>query len=64
MTKTPVTTSDDGSSSSEDLVEGVDYTIDAETGFWIFTSSYLLKRGTCCQSDCRHCPYGYGQPKG
>jgi hypothetical protein len=23
----------------------------------VFTAAYLLKRGTCCGSGCRHCPY-------
>jgi hypothetical protein len=41
----------------EPLVEGVDYTI--EGGFWVFTAHYLLKRGYCCQSGCRNCPYGF-----
>jgi hypothetical protein len=26
----------------------------------VFTAQYLLKRGTCCGSGCRHCPYGQG----
>jgi hypothetical protein len=26
----------------------------------VFTAAYLLKRGYCCGSDCRHCPYGNG----
>lgn len=39
------------------LVEGVDYYI--ENGFWVFTAEYLKKRGYCCQSGCRHCPYGH-----
>ena len=25
----------------------------------VFTSTYLLRRGTCCKSNCLHCPYGY-----
>ena len=25
--------------------------------FMVFTAAYLLKRGTCCGSGCRHCPY-------
>lgn len=25
----------------------------------IFTAAYHLKRGSCCQSGCRHCPYGF-----
>ena len=23
----------------------------------VFTAAYLLKRGYCCGSGCRHCPY-------
>ena len=37
------------------LVEGVDYYI--ERGKFVFTSAYHLKRGYCCNSKCRHCPY-------
>jgi hypothetical protein len=25
--------------------------------FLVFTAAYHLKRGYCCNSDCRHCPY-------
>lgn len=28
-----------------------------EEGFLVFTEQYHLKRGYCCQSNCRHCPY-------
>lgn len=35
-----------------------DYTI--ENGLLVYTAAYHLKRGTCCGSGCRHCPY---QPK-
>lgn len=28
-------------------------------GFLVFTEKYHLKRGYCCQSGCRHCPYGF-----
>lgn len=42
---------------TEPLVEGVDYTV--EGGFWVFTAHYLSKRGYCCQSGCRNCPYGF-----
>jgi hypothetical protein len=24
----------------------------------VFTATYHLKRGACCGSNCRHCPYG------
>lgn len=32
-----------------------DYYIDGPN--MVFTATYLLKRGTCCGSGCRHCPY-------
>jgi len=25
--------------------------------YLVFTAAYHLKRGHCCNSDCRHCPY-------
>lgn len=28
-------------------------------GYIIFTENYHLKRGYCCKSGCKHCPYGY-----
>ncbi len=37
------------------LVEGVDYYVDE--GRWVFTAGFLRRRGTCCNSGCRHCPY-------
>lgn len=39
------------------LEEG-DYYIN-EQGFRVFTEQYHFKRGFCCKSDCKHCPYGY-----
>ncbi|MBK8341316.1 MAG: hypothetical protein IPK99_15625 [Flavobacteriales bacterium] len=30
-----------------------------EAGYLVFTEQYHLKRGYCCQSGCRHCPFGY-----
>ncbi len=27
--------------------------------YLVFTEAYHLKRGYCCQSGCRHCPYGF-----
>jgi hypothetical protein len=42
---------------SEPLVEGVDYVM--ENGLLVFTREYHLKRGYCCQSGCRNCPYGF-----
>lgn len=28
-------------------------------GFLVFTEAYHRKRGRCCGSGCRHCPYGH-----
>ncbi len=28
-------------------------------GFIVFTEKYHLKRGYCCQNNCKHCPYGF-----
>lgn len=36
-------------------VEGIDFYI--ESGRYVFTKLYHLKRGYCCGSGCRHCPY-------
>ena len=33
-----------------------------ETGLMVFTAHYLRKRGFCCKSGCRHCPYGARRP--
>ncbi|MGA3033639.1 MAG: DUF5522 domain-containing protein [Terracidiphilus sp.] len=34
-----------------------------EGPYLVFTAAYHLKRGTCCGSGCRHCPYGNGPAK-
>jgi len=41
----------------ETLKVGEDYYY--ENGFIVFTEDYHLKRGYCCKSGCRHCPYNY-----
>ena len=41
----------------EQLVEGLDYYL--ENGYVVFTAHYLQNRGYCCESGCRHCPYGF-----
>jgi hypothetical protein len=28
-----------------------------EYGKYVFTEEFHLKRGVCCNSGCRHCPY-------
>ena len=37
------------------LIEDKDYY--TENGAMVFTASYLQRRGYCCGSGCRHCPY-------
>lgn len=32
-----------------------DFTL--ENGLVVYTAAYHLKRGWCCGSGCRHCPY-------
>ncbi|MEO6168793.1 MAG: DUF5522 domain-containing protein [Chitinophagales bacterium] len=44
------------------LKEGIDYYINEE-GLFVFTASYHLKRGFCCNSGCRHCPYGFDKKR-
>src|SRR5712692_2521527 len=41
------------------LVEGQDYY--CEGSAIVFTAHYLLRRGYCCASGCRHCPYETAQ---
>jgi len=33
-------------------------------GYIVFTEKYHLKRGYCCKSGCKHCPYGYNRKTG
>jgi len=37
------------------LKEGKDYYLEGEA--LVFTADYLRRRGYCCDSGCRHCPY-------
>jgi len=39
-------------------IEDGDFYLTPE-GYKCFTEQYHLKRGYCCESGCRHCPYGY-----
>ncbi len=39
-------------------LEDGDYYL-SEEGYKVFTEQYHLKRGYCCESNCRHCPYGF-----
>jgi hypothetical protein len=40
------------------LVEGEDYYL--ENGMMVFTATYLLRGGYCCDNGCRECPYEKG----
>ena len=43
------------------LVEGEDFY--REGPYVVFTRAYHLRRGSCCGSGCRHCPWrGEGEP--
>jgi hypothetical protein len=46
------------------LDTGADSYADPDTGFTVLTSAYLARRGTCCDSGCRHCPYIGGTVSG
>jgi iron complex transport system substrate-binding protein len=35
--------------------------VDPVTGYDVFTADYLRQRGHCCESRCRHCPYGFSE---
>jgi hypothetical protein len=41
-------------------LEQEDYYL-SEEGFIVFTEAYHLKRGYCCKSGCKHCPYGFNR---
>jgi diphthamide synthase (EF-2-diphthine--ammonia ligase) len=32
--------------------------VDPESGYRVFTEEFHLRRGSCCGSACRHCPFG------
>lgn len=36
----------------------------SEEGYIVFTEVYHRKRGYCCKSGCKHCPYGYNKKTG
>jgi hypothetical protein len=39
------------------LTEGVHFY--REGAYVVFTELFLRERGYCCESGCRHCPYGF-----
>ncbi|MDG1098417.1 MAG: DUF5522 domain-containing protein [Bacteroidia bacterium] len=44
------------------LKEKEDYYV--ENGFWVFTEQYHKRRGFCCGTGCRHCPYAPKNKRG
>jgi len=45
------------------LIEDEDYYL-SDQGYKVFTEKFHLKRGHCCKSGCRHCPYGFDKKTG
>ncbi len=31
--------------------------LDPQTGLFVMTATFHLRRGKCCHNGCRHCPY-------
>lgn len=43
------------------VAAGEDGYIDPVSGLFVMTAVYLRDKGPCCDSGCRHCPYGPGR---
>ncbi len=39
------------------LHAGADTYLDPISGLVVLTAAFLARRGFCCESGCRHCPY-------
>jgi len=48
----------DSGTESPDTAQPEDFYFD-DNGLMVMTEAYHLKRGTCCGSKCRHCPYDH-----
>ncbi|MCB0335619.1 MAG: hypothetical protein KDD62_04915 [Bdellovibrionales bacterium] len=46
----------------EATAQGKDYYKDPQSGYMVFTAEYHRRRGHCCKSGCRHCPYTNNRP--
>lgn len=44
----------------ETLQEGLHYEMEGSN--LVFTEAYLMMRGHCCRSGCKHCVYGFKAP--
>ena len=42
---------------TEALRAGADTYVDPRSGLTVLTAGFLARRGSCCESGCRHCPY-------
>lgn len=47
---------DEPTASGTPTLEPGDFYLDGD--YMVFTEQYHLKRGSCCGSRCKHCPYG------
>ena len=45
---------------TEALRDGLPNYADPLSGFRVFTAGFLARRGYCCESGCRHCPFVSG----
>lgn len=43
----------------EALQNGELFYLDPQTKLRVSTSTAHIKKGKCCEKDCRHCPYGF-----
>jgi hypothetical protein len=41
----------------EAIARGEPGYLDPDTGLFVMTSAHHQKRGYCCNSNCRHCPF-------
>jgi hypothetical protein len=53
--KSPATPAPGEAPQSAELLQPGDFYM--EGPYMVFTEAYHLRRGYCCNSDCRHCPY-------
>ncbi len=49
--------------SKKKLKEGVDFYFNVD-GLMVLTEQYHLNRGKCCESSCKHCPFGFQRNSG
>jgi hypothetical protein len=53
----PLQSDDDEVTQQTSAIEATEEDFYYEGPYVVFTAAYHLKRGFCCNSDCRHCPY-------